>query len=332
MKLKGILKRVGIGIGATILTSGMIFSQAGIVRAADNEVEIKPISSTPIDDLGGDITNSTYTNGNDNKGKKEESNVTNKDFSVEDKNTNTEETIKKEPQAKNLDKKGEKSFNEKDGNINVYVKAPEGALPDGTTMRIRPLKGVELENFKEDVAKEGNKIVYSGQAVDISFYNKEGKEIEPEKEIDVKISLDYSLPLGEQLVAHKKDNGEVNLVENAKATQNTTYFKSKEFSVYGTVTAGWVGGLVGYNDGSATLHYYKLQYNGKNAYCLDWGKDMPNGSSYTEKDILDVMSLEQAKNLCALIYKYRERVGHQGSYYEIQALIWSYLSGKRICI
>ena len=136
-----------------------------------------------------------------------------------------------------------KSFNQKSGNINVLVKAPEGALPDGTTMQIRPLKGIELEQFKEDVAKKSNKIVYSGQAVDISFYNKDGKEIEPEKEIDVKISLDYALPSGEQVVAHKKDNGEVNIATEATATQNTAHFKTKEFSIWGTVTAGWVGGL-----------------------------------------------------------------------------------------
>ena len=340
MTVKNIFKRAGIAIGITVLTAGTILSQAGIANASEKDIKTKPFSITTEKEDAKDQSKIKATEKTTNETKETS-------YSTEEKVTSTEAITKaqKTQSEKNkadvkskvptkeetkADTKSKKYFNKKEGNINVDVTAPEGSLPDGTTMKIRPLTGSELENFKEDVARKSNKIVYSGQAVDISFYNKDGKEIEPEKEIDVKISLDNGLPKGEQVVAHKKDNGEVNIVENAKATQNTTYFKSKEFSVYGIVTASWVGDLQAYNDGENTHRYYELQYNGKRAFCMDWGKDMPDGASYTERDILDVISLEEAKNLCALLYKFRERVQNNDDYYSDQALIWSYYTGKRI--
>ena len=75
--------------------------------------------------------------------------------------------------------------------IKVYVK--ENVFPEGTTMTVKELTNKELDSA-QNVLEKGH-VSYDGfLGYDISFYNKEGKEIEPE-EGSVRVEVDMNLNL-----------------------------------------------------------------------------------------------------------------------------------------
>ena len=62
------------------------------------------------------------------------------------------------------------------GGIKVSVEAPEGAFPENTRIAVTPVNGSSL---KDTVSDAVNGEVLEVQAVDITFFNEEGREIEP---------------------------------------------------------------------------------------------------------------------------------------------------------
>lgn len=77
--------------------------------------------------------------------------------------------------------------------VSIKVYAKENVFPEGTTMTVKELTNKELDSA-QNVLEKGN-VSYDGFLVyDISFYNKEGKEIEPE-EGSVRVEVDMNLNL-----------------------------------------------------------------------------------------------------------------------------------------
>ena len=77
--------------------------------------------------------------------------------------------------------------------ISIKVYAKENVFPEGTTMTVKELTNKELDSA-QNVLEKGN-VSYDGfLGYDISFYNKEGKEIEPE-EGSVRVEVDMNLNL-----------------------------------------------------------------------------------------------------------------------------------------
>lgn len=77
--------------------------------------------------------------------------------------------------------------------VSIKVYAKENVFPEGTTMKVKELTNKELDNA-QNVLEKGN-VSYDGfLGYDISFYNKEGKEIEPE-EGSVRVEVDMNLNL-----------------------------------------------------------------------------------------------------------------------------------------
>ncbi len=77
--------------------------------------------------------------------------------------------------------------------ISIKVYAKENVFPEGTTMKVKELTNKELDSA-QNVLEKGN-VSYDGfLGYDISFYNKEGKEIEPE-EGSVRVEVDMNLNL-----------------------------------------------------------------------------------------------------------------------------------------
>ena len=72
--------------------------------------------------------------------------------------------------------------------VSIKVYAKENVFPEGTTMTVKELTNKELDSA-QNVLEKGN-VSYD----DISFYNKEGKEIEPE-EGSVRVEVDMNLNL-----------------------------------------------------------------------------------------------------------------------------------------
>lgn len=77
--------------------------------------------------------------------------------------------------------------------VSIKVYAKENVFPEGTTMTVKELTNKELDSAR-NVLEKGN-VSYDGfLGYDISFYNKEGKEIEPE-EGSVRVEVDMNLNL-----------------------------------------------------------------------------------------------------------------------------------------
>lgn len=77
--------------------------------------------------------------------------------------------------------------------VSIKVYAKENVFPEGTTMKVKELTNKELDSA-QNVLEKGN-VSYDGfLGYDISFYNKEGKEIEP-KEGSVRVEVDMNLNL-----------------------------------------------------------------------------------------------------------------------------------------
>ena len=94
-------------------------------------------------------------------------------------------------------------FKELNGDVEIVtfavdVDASKGALPEGTTMKVEAVEGDDLqavenvaqEAIDRDSAESGNETaprVTGAQAVDITFFDKEENEIEPQQPITVKL-------------------------------------------------------------------------------------------------------------------------------------------------
>lgn len=77
--------------------------------------------------------------------------------------------------------------------VSIKVYAKENVFPEGTTMTVKELTNKELDSA-QNVLEKGN-VSYDGfLGYDISFYQKEGKEIEPE-EGSVRVEVDMNLNL-----------------------------------------------------------------------------------------------------------------------------------------
>lgn len=76
--------------------------------------------------------------------------------------------------------------------VSIKAYAKENVFPEGTTMKVKELNNKELDSA-QNVLEKG-KVSYDGfLGYDISFYDKEGKEIEPEKgsvRVEVEMNMD----------------------------------------------------------------------------------------------------------------------------------------------
>ena len=129
--------------------------------------------------------------------------------------------------------------------ISIKVYAKENVFPEGTTMTVMELTNKELDSA-QNVLEKGN-VSYDGfLGYDISFYNKEGKEIEPEEgsvrvEVDMNLNLlPKDLQMDTLQIQHLKEEKKDRTVETvAKAADHklsvskskvTAKFEVKSFS------------------------------------------------------------------------------------------------------
>ena len=103
----------------------------------------------------------------------------------------------------------------RDGSVymKVHVEAPEGAFPAGTTMKVRPIMADEVtDSIEKTVSEQAHGKVTQVQAVDISFYDANGTEIEPAENIDVRLTSDFIASSEDPKVVHVDDDGNADIV------------------------------------------------------------------------------------------------------------------------
>ncbi|MCR5669492.1 MAG: InlB B-repeat-containing protein [Butyrivibrio sp.] len=125
------------------------------------------------------------------------------------------------------------SFSDNAGDIRVHVRAGEGAFPEGTKMVVSAVNDSDILD-KAERAVDGEASAVS--AVDISFTYK-GKEIEPKKSIDVRLSNSAIGDAEGIEVVHIDDSGDASVM-GSDATGNSVAFSSDEFSVYVIIETG----------------------------------------------------------------------------------------------
>ena len=129
--------------------------------------------------------------------------------------------------------------------VSIKVYAKENVFPEGTTMTVKELTNKELDSA-QNVLEKGNVSYDVFIGYDISFYNKEGKEIEPEEgsvrvEVDMNLNLlPKDLQMDTLQIQHLKEEKKDRTVETvAKAADHklsvskskvTAKFEVKSFS------------------------------------------------------------------------------------------------------
>lgn len=129
--------------------------------------------------------------------------------------------------------------------VSIKVYAKENVFPEGTTMKVKELTNKELDSA-QNVLEKGNVSYDVFLGYDISFYNKEGKEIEPEEgsvrvEVDMNLNLlPKDLQMDTLQIQHLKEEKKDRTVETvAKAADHklsvskskvTAKFEVKSFS------------------------------------------------------------------------------------------------------
>ena len=98
------------------------------------------------------------------------------------------------------------TFTGKASKVTVRVTAPEGALPEGTEMTVTAVKPADVEEAIQKEAGEDAKVV---KAVDITFTDKDGKEIEPKEKVSVNFANSEFSKIYEPAVFHIDDDGDV---------------------------------------------------------------------------------------------------------------------------
>ena len=118
------------------------------------------------------------------------------------------------------------------GNVSVSVIAPEGAFPAGTRMRV---EAIDTADVKDAVSSAAGSMVDAVAAVDITFYDPDGVEVQPLVPIEVTMTnTEGTAQDGQPLVVHVDHEGEASVVSQTGVTTSTdeVTFDSDAFSVY----------------------------------------------------------------------------------------------------
>lgn len=104
------------------------------------------------------------------------------------------------------------TFKDKSGTpvVRVDVVAPADALPEGTTMRATWLEESQVDKklVQEAVTKRSGGKVLQMQAMDISFFDADGNEVEPASEVTVKLMSTIISEANAPMVVHVEDQAE----------------------------------------------------------------------------------------------------------------------------
>lgn len=169
----------------------------------------------------------------------------------------------------------------------VSVSAKEGAFPAETIMKVKDIKDEKILNVIAVAAKKDKTEVKTIQAVDISFYNADGKEIEPAKPVRVTLSSDIVKKADVPKIIHVDDKGNAEIIRqvNKKETKNATagdsvVFDADSFSVYGII-----GTTIEKNVLASDGHNYRIT--------VTYGEDagIPDGADLEVSEITEGFSV-----------------------------------------
>ena len=120
--------------------------------------------------------------------------------------------------------------------MTVRVTANEGAFPEGTTMEVVDVAEESTLNSIVDAVEDHRTAVNQVYAVDITFRNADGEEIEPLLPISVVMTVNESFQSNDAVVVHMDDTGNAEKVEQTDTAETSEVaFDAETFSIYAVV-------------------------------------------------------------------------------------------------
>ena len=127
--------------------------------------------------------------------------------------------------------------------IRVSASAKPGTFQDKVTLSVKDIEASEAKSAARDGTEaeaiaEGGKVkpVLNAVAVDISFLNEEGEEVEPTEsgtvEVAIELPGEMTMPEGEIRLFHQMEDGSVEAVEDAIVAEDGASFEAESFSIY----------------------------------------------------------------------------------------------------
>ena len=148
----------------------------------------------------------------------------------------------------------EEDGTETEENLKVVIKAPEGAFPEGTTVKVVLVRDTEILDAIEKAAvdaTEDHVAVKQVQAVDITFADKDGNEVQPAKPIAVSFKSELVKEAENTTVVHVEQDENKEKITDTKTVDtiakpedsdlvdsiedNEVVIEADSFSVYGIV-------------------------------------------------------------------------------------------------
>ena len=171
-------------------------------------------------------------------------------------------------------------FTEKAGDVTVKVTADEGAFPVGTMMHVTLLTDREAIEEASKAASASEKVV-DAVAVDITFRNADGGEIEPAQDGLVTVKIDAGRKLdGDSFdVTHITDDGKAEDIEATRVNAKGATFDADAFSIY--VVSGT-------EEATRTVKFYESKEAMENGEDPIETQVAANGGTITEPEVPDV--------------------------------------------
>lgn len=119
--------------------------------------------------------------------------------------------------------------------VTVKLYAEKGTFPRGSYAEVREASREEAMEAAQQVVQG---TVVDAAAVDITFYNEDGEEIEPadQKRVHVSLKADRKLEGDEYRVVHIEDNGEAEIIsEVSHISARQASFSAESFTIYSII-------------------------------------------------------------------------------------------------
>lgn len=240
---KRVLKTITVGVLCFSLLSNHFVAFAEEPTAIETEVEETEESDnagTEVSDVEESAEEASTAESKEDASTEEESSEaveeSSEDASTESSSEETENAAieaSSEEEIEEIISMPPFSFNDSIDGMNISISADEGIFPENTSVNISVLDDNSATTIAEQTL--GSENVKQAKAVDITFYNSDGIEIQPNGNVNINIS--YSTIEGDNFTVLHEHDGTVEEI-NASADSDSASFTSSEFSVFIIVGTG----------------------------------------------------------------------------------------------
>ncbi|MCR5135397.1 MAG: InlB B-repeat-containing protein, partial [Clostridiales bacterium] len=122
--------------------------------------------------------------------------------------------------------------------VNVFVTAEEGTFDKDVKMVVKKVGKADTEKALNAADKVIDDTIYTIKAVDITFVNKDGKEVQPAKQVKVDLRSAVQDENATREVVHIQDNGKAEVMDDVEFGTKKAVFEADHFSIYAIVETG----------------------------------------------------------------------------------------------